>query len=286
CTEELPHLQDTAPWIKQGLAEVVHTALARRPEMRFQTAEEFAKALDPFADDALNRQQLVAVRRRERKHIRQRAAPPDSITMEHAAVMSHTVQDGATTATVDRTRAFAAAAAAMLLVGGSLAYLLLGPSSTKHDAPPMAKASSVPTAPSAAPPVRLQARVPVHPASAIVTVNGRLEKLEGGAFRLQGEAGDSFDVVAAVDDRKTSLKLILSKDGRVSPASITVPSSSAAPPRAPSARPSSTKIPQAKKRAPKRLPPQAKPSAVATAKPSAAPPAPPPTELKPRDEWQ
>jgi len=209
--------------------------------------------------------------------------------MEHAAVMSHTVQDTATTAVVNRMPAFVAAAAMMLLTGGSLAYLLFGPSSTKHDAPSIAKVSSVATTPSAAPPVQLKARVPVHPAGAIVTVNGKLQKLHDGAFRLQGEAGDSFDVVAAVDDRKTSLKLILSKDGRVSPASITVPSSSTAspsPPLTPSAKRSPTKIPQAKRKAPKRPPPRAKPPAVATVKPNAPPPAPPPTELKPRDEWQ
>jgi serine/threonine protein kinase len=46
--DEVPHVQDRAPWISAELALAVHRALARDPARRFSTLEELADALRPL----------------------------------------------------------------------------------------------------------------------------------------------------------------------------------------------------------------------------------------------
>ncbi|HWZ92144.1 MAG TPA: protein kinase, partial [Polyangiaceae bacterium] len=48
-SDEVPHIQDRAPWIEPGLARAVHRALDRNPAGRFATISDFARALRPFA---------------------------------------------------------------------------------------------------------------------------------------------------------------------------------------------------------------------------------------------
>jgi serine/threonine protein kinase len=47
--DEVPHLQDRAPWVSPELCLVVHRALSRDPARRFATLEDFAEALRPLA---------------------------------------------------------------------------------------------------------------------------------------------------------------------------------------------------------------------------------------------
>jgi len=67
-TEQLPHIQDTAPWVPPGLVEVVHKALARNLDRRFQSMREFAEALAPFTggDLAVNDELLKPVQAADR----------------------------------------------------------------------------------------------------------------------------------------------------------------------------------------------------------------------------
>jgi serine/threonine-protein kinase len=48
-SEDVPHLQDRAPWIEGRLALVVHKSLRRDPQERWKTIRHFADALRPFA---------------------------------------------------------------------------------------------------------------------------------------------------------------------------------------------------------------------------------------------
>jgi serine/threonine protein kinase len=48
--DDVPHLQDRAPWVEPELALVVHRALSREPGRRFATLEDFANTLRPLAD--------------------------------------------------------------------------------------------------------------------------------------------------------------------------------------------------------------------------------------------
>src|SRR5205085_10573507 len=49
CTEEVPPLQDAAPWIDPGLADAVHRAMSREPSERYPSMAAFAEALAPYA---------------------------------------------------------------------------------------------------------------------------------------------------------------------------------------------------------------------------------------------
>ncbi len=49
-TDEVPHLQDRAPWISPELTRVVHRAVAHDPNLRFATCEEMLAALRPFSE--------------------------------------------------------------------------------------------------------------------------------------------------------------------------------------------------------------------------------------------
>lgn len=62
-SEDVPRLQDRAPWIDPELALLVHRALLRNPSQRPQAMDEFADALRPFSlgDVTLTRAELVPV---------------------------------------------------------------------------------------------------------------------------------------------------------------------------------------------------------------------------------
>jgi serine/threonine protein kinase len=62
-TEDVPHLQDRAPWVDGALSLVVHKALQRDPDQRWATMEELADALRPFSggDELLDPSRIRAV---------------------------------------------------------------------------------------------------------------------------------------------------------------------------------------------------------------------------------
>jgi serine/threonine-protein kinase len=47
--EDIPHLQEAAPWIEPQLATIVHAALLREPDDRCPTVDAFLAALEPHA---------------------------------------------------------------------------------------------------------------------------------------------------------------------------------------------------------------------------------------------
>jgi len=75
CTEPIPHLQDQAPWISAELAEVVHRAMARQLEDRFQSVAELAEALELFAEGKveIRRDDLRPVPGQVRSEVKARA---------------------------------------------------------------------------------------------------------------------------------------------------------------------------------------------------------------------
>lgn len=78
--EEIPWLQDRAPWIDAELASAVHRALQRDRNERFQSMDEFIEALLPHSngDSSLTRHHLVPVSPILRKVKKPRGAPPRS----------------------------------------------------------------------------------------------------------------------------------------------------------------------------------------------------------------
>ena len=61
--EDVPHLQDRAPWVDGSLSLVVHKALQRNPDQRWATMEDFADALRPFSggDELLDKSRIRAI---------------------------------------------------------------------------------------------------------------------------------------------------------------------------------------------------------------------------------
>jgi serine/threonine protein kinase len=84
--DDVPHLQDRAPWVSPELALVVHRALSRDPLRRFPTLEDFAEALRPLAggDEQLAYAGITTVAESVRSHVALRAdldsqPPPPSV---------------------------------------------------------------------------------------------------------------------------------------------------------------------------------------------------------------
>jgi serine/threonine protein kinase len=89
CSEDVPHIQDRAPWIEAGLARAVHRALLRDPNLRPPTVEDFAERLRRFSggDELLDESRLTRVSTETRQRVEGRAdlalsvapaAPPGS----------------------------------------------------------------------------------------------------------------------------------------------------------------------------------------------------------------
>ena len=75
CTDDVPHIQDRAPWIESGLARAVHRALNRDPNLRPATIEDFADRLRRFSggDELLDEARIISVSSETRQQIAGRA---------------------------------------------------------------------------------------------------------------------------------------------------------------------------------------------------------------------
>jgi serine/threonine protein kinase len=75
CTEDVPDIQDRAPWVPAGLARAVHRALNRDPNLRPSSMEDFADRLRHFSDGAelLDPARITRVPREVRQRVEGRA---------------------------------------------------------------------------------------------------------------------------------------------------------------------------------------------------------------------
>jgi serine/threonine protein kinase len=104
--EDVPHLQDRAPWIDTSLALVVHKALQRDPNQRWATLEDMADALRPFSggDELLDPSRIVSVSLTRRGTVADRAnlsdaphqtsLPPEPLTEMDELGLMHQRLDG------------------------------------------------------------------------------------------------------------------------------------------------------------------------------------------------
>ncbi|HEY2405861.1 MAG TPA: serine/threonine-protein kinase [Polyangiaceae bacterium] len=70
-SEPPPPIQERAPWVEPGLAEVVHRAMNRDPKLRFATMNDFANALRPFSGghEQLDDTQIRSISKRSRERV-------------------------------------------------------------------------------------------------------------------------------------------------------------------------------------------------------------------------
>ena len=75
CTDDVPHIQDRAPWVEAGLARAVHRALNRDPNLRPATIEDFADRLRRFSggDELLDDARITPVSSELRQRVEGRA---------------------------------------------------------------------------------------------------------------------------------------------------------------------------------------------------------------------
>jgi serine/threonine protein kinase len=75
CTDDVPHIQDRAPWVEAGLARAVHRALNRDPNLRPATIEDFADRLRRFSggDELLDEARITRVSSEVRQRVEGRA---------------------------------------------------------------------------------------------------------------------------------------------------------------------------------------------------------------------
>ncbi len=254
CTEQVPHLQDQAPWVPAGLAAAVHRTLRRKPEDRFQSMDELAEALEPFVASSrqVSTADLSPVSERLREKVAPRADGPELVAARTASGVYHTP------AQPSRRRQGGAmllgGAAVLAVAAGAFAFYRWGPppslpSTAESLAPgpgssPPAMSSA---APEAGPPPALDVAVEVRisPADAEVTVDGTPQKIADGVLRLTAKPGDSFEVIVEKGPDRLEQRVQISDAGEVSPSQIELPVQTKRPRRtvgqAPTRRPPSPK---------------------------------------------
>jgi serine/threonine protein kinase len=90
--DDVPHVQDRAPWVGPEVSLVLHRALSRDPGRRYATLEEFAQALTPLAngEDRIGEATVTTVPSTLRSRVADRAdilsePPPASLPQKNAA---------------------------------------------------------------------------------------------------------------------------------------------------------------------------------------------------------
>ena len=222
CTEDLPHVQDRAPWLSPGLAEVVHRAMSRAADDRFSSMAELEQALLPFAEGtvSLRRDDLVPVSEQQRSRVAERSAPRAAmgLSTQGAVSMAHTVAEQPKRSPAG---VLVGAVALALVAGGGIFLTLRNP----QDAPAAPHSDSQPTTivtatDTTTTPPRHRATVRVDPPQAEVTVNGEPQPLEGGALVLAGESGASFEVTLTDGDHRETHTVVITRDGKAMPAEL------------------------------------------------------------------
>ena len=241
CTMPVPWLQDVAPWIDPGLADVVHRALQSNPEQRWQTADELVAALVPYAGgtESITRNELRGMDARQRTVATSRsarqaeltapmhpqassaAAPsppapaPRSLPANAALSTSGQSTVSPMSASVppaqSRRPPWALGAAALVVVlGGS--GLFLASRLTQPELGPAGMPSGE---------VRLepfeQLALPVAPRGAAVKVNGQAQTLRDGKLLLEARPGARYVVELAKDGKRESTTVFITSDGQTSP---------------------------------------------------------------------
>jgi serine/threonine-protein kinase len=233
CTQEIRPIQDVAPWISPGLADIVHRGMHRDPAQRHPTIEALAQALEPHASscpvltlEALalsdHQKEIIA----ERSPHSRRSSIPGATADSTRDVLPPSIPPRPSLA--PRAAAVGAVVAAIL----GAAWMLRSPQPQETLAavqplPVSAERQPTATAPTVIPVSDLVVRLPVSPPQASVTVQGKPQSLRDGAVELTGKPGDSFQVVLDVEGQRREIQVILTSDGKAMPPSLEGPSKAA-----------------------------------------------------------
>jgi len=244
CSKPVPKVQDTAPWVRPQLAQVVHTSLQRDPDRRFQNMHEFYDALQPLCAgvEQIRLGELSTVSQQVQHEVAPRYLEADaqSNTLGNAAApISQVVQPRS------RKPVAVAVAVGALAVGGFVALQVASPppvtpepaTTTKPAAPATSEASAKPSADK--PSAEMDVGIEVSPANAEVTVDGKQRALQDGVLKLRGAAGNSFEVVVTSGKLRVAKTVVIKSNGKTEPAKLALEEASKPGPAGP-AKPTAT----------------------------------------------
>lgn len=234
CTQDIPPLQDVAPWISPGLAEIVHTCLLRDPAQRLANVDDLARALEPHAVSCpvLSLGALTALSTTQRGVVAERS--PMSRRSSIPSAVADSTHDGIPSPSAGKrssptTKIATGIAIAALASTGILWSIrtsqtdLQARESIENSVLAVTPTSSS-TLPTVSPVTTLTVKVPVSPEHATVTIGGKPQTLQEGALSLTGEPGESFQVVVEVDGQHRETQVTITRDGKALPPAVEGPS--------------------------------------------------------------
>jgi serine/threonine-protein kinase len=277
CTQDVRPLLQVAPWIDAELAEIIHRGLQREPDQRWADVKQLEVALlEWLGTDATIGAGEVRPVDPDRREAALSIAPEVEEEEVNSSLVFSAMERSGDAPTHQLTAApapkkWGLAAGIVALASAAVAFATMNrqtvtaTDSSLATSTGSAVASESPPTPAnpasaSASVQRIEARVRIEPPQSKVTVGGTPQSVAGGVLILNGQPGDSFDVVVQYGATKLERAIVLLRDGTASPAELKIPRRTATQPR----------------------------PAIVLPKPStkpAAPPAPAASAWKLRDDW-
>jgi serine/threonine-protein kinase len=238
CTEDIPLLQDLAPWIPPALAEITHRAISRDVEQRYPDAAALRDALLAVLPDGprLSAEMLVTLSESQRGLVAPRFEVADSGMLRAQSRDGLAVTQTAPAPTSRWVRVGVAAALGATLLGlGAFGVVWRlrdrpVPAPTVSSSPPLVVLMSAEPAPSTAPPPVKRFELVISPDRASVTVDGEAASVREGKVSLQGQPGDVRRVRVELDGRSTDATVVITASGLLPP-EVSLPAATRGAPR-------------------------------------------------------
>ncbi|HEX3851992.1 MAG TPA: serine/threonine-protein kinase, partial [Polyangiaceae bacterium] len=261
-TNQLPMVQDLAPWVRPELAEIVHRAISRDLSYRFRTAGELCDALKALLPNGarLTQMEIGPPPDSERHAVAPRLSLADTVMLQPSAP-ARSVRGGAR-------RNLIRAATAIVLIASTVGTVAWQAARRSHLVDPTL--ARIPHLPSATqPPPNTRFALEILPNDAQVTIDGVAVPIVDGKAYLEGTLGATRVVRVSQAGNSIERQVALTAGGPL-PARIELVAAS------PSLRPEK-KITRSAAGAPLKAPsgaaePAQSAAAAASADPSALPP--------------
>jgi serine/threonine-protein kinase len=228
-TEDLPLLQDRAPWAPPELAEIVHRALSRDISRRYQNAGQVRDALLAIVPGGalITPDMLTGLRDDHRAWVAPRLVLTDDGMLRAITKTGLAVSADELPVRKSRGGVVLLGLAALAALGvGAAAFAKVGPFATQPSAVP----ATIPTPPPAveppgpavtpvAAPVRKEFLLEVSPVDVEVAVDGAPARVEDGKVKIEGVVGTTKTVRLARSG-KTEEKLVAITDTSLVPSKL------------------------------------------------------------------
>ena len=180
-TNELPMVQDLAPWVKPDLAEIVHRAISRDLTYRYRTAGELCDALKALLPSGarLTQAEIGPPPDSERRSVAQRLSLADTVMLQPSRP-AHSSRGS-------RRRNVIRAGTTMVLIASTVGTVAWRASRRTHDSPAPVRAPRPPTATDA--PKTSRFTLEILPTDAQVAIDGVPVPVVDGKAYLEGTLG-------------------------------------------------------------------------------------------------